>query len=56
MAGGRLIPELLMVKIPRAERGDTRNNLLSKGQGLTERERRLEDRNKEQIRKNQSNI
>jgi hypothetical protein len=45
-----------MVKIPRAERGDIRNNLLSKGQRLTERERRLEYREKERISKNQSNI
>ena len=49
-------PALLMVKIPRAKWGDRRTNVLSKGQGLIERERRLEDRNKEQISKNQSNI
>jgi hypothetical protein len=45
-----------VVKIPLAEWGDTGNKLLSKGQGLTERGRRLEARNKEQISKNPSNI
>jgi hypothetical protein len=40
-----------VVKIPCAERGDTRTQLLSKRQGLTKREMRLEDQTKEQIRK-----
>jgi hypothetical protein len=41
-----------MVEITRAERGGTRTQLWSKGQGQTERGRRLEDQNKEQISKN----
>jgi hypothetical protein len=41
-----------VVEIPSAQRGDARTQLWSKGQGQTERGRRLEDQNKEQISKN----
>jgi hypothetical protein len=40
-----------MIKLPRAQRGDTRTHLWSKEQGHTERGRRLEEENKEQISK-----
>jgi len=38
-----------MVNIPRAERGDTKKQLWSKGQGQTERGKRLEDQNTEVV-------
>jgi hypothetical protein len=45
-----------MVKVQRAELGDTTTQFLSKGEGLTEREMKLEDQNKEQRSKYQSKI
>ena len=45
-----------MVKIPCAEPGDIRTQWWGKGEGQTEKERRLEDQNNEPISKNPSNV